>query len=125
MYSIIFEDLTEFIGGSPEDSKWLNMPNKNIKQLKYSFMGKTITLTDYQSYNHVVVHAILPQGNRQIIAKVILMVRKDNDVLNIILNFIKGKIEYEPTTWGKEYRGKPHLFWKVGIIGLKPQASIK
>ena len=54
MYKIIFEDGKKFIGGEPNSSKWLEIPNKPIKKLEYKLFGKTIILENYRAYNHIV-----------------------------------------------------------------------
>ena len=54
MYNIIFKDQTIFKGGDISDSKWNDIPDKEIKEIHYFFEDKKIVLSKFQSYNHLI-----------------------------------------------------------------------
>lgn len=56
LYSIIFEDGTQYIGGSSyTDTKWRNIPNKKIKRIFYRLPGGDyITLSGYEKYYQMI-----------------------------------------------------------------------
>lgn len=125
MYKITFLDGIIFEGGNPENSKWLFSPNKPIQKLEYKFLGSLITLENYEAYNHLVERVAFLQGKGQRITKVILMVKKGNDVMKLIYDLKRGQIYSDVALFGHEYQGKPCSGWKVGIIGRKPKASFR
>lgn len=125
MYKIIFEDSTEFQGGIPINSKWNNMPDKPIQSIEYSLLNKKIILTNYEAYNHLVERATIFLNNEQkeIIAKVILMAKKDNLVYLVIFDFIKNDVYLQNVEFEKEYYNKPTSGWKLGLANKKPTCN--
>ena len=56
LFSIIFEDGTQFLGGQDyQDTKWMQIPNKKIKTLFYKLPdGNYLCLKDYDLYFHMI-----------------------------------------------------------------------
>jgi len=123
MYKITFIDSSIYIGGSVKDSKWNFMPLKPIKSLEYHIGKQRILLSGYEKYNHLVEHTIM-LGIGQRINRLILMAKKEENVLKIIFDFVKNKIKYDAADFGREYRGQSTTGWKEGIMGEKPQCQI-
>lgn len=123
-YTIIFTDNSVFKGGDINNSLWNTMPNKPILKLIYKILDKTITLENYESYNHLVEHISFLQNNKKMITKVILMVKKGNDVMKLICDLTKNKIYPDVAVIGKEYQGKPVTGWKLGIKNKQPKTTI-
>lgn len=116
-YKITHIDNTTFIGGNPNDSKWTFI-NKPIIKWEYKLGKKTIIFENYEAYNHVVERFQImgSKPGQYGICRLILMVKKINQVLKVIYNFRKGRVTQEICKFGEEYRGKPHTGWKVGVI---------
>ena len=123
MFKIIFSDQTIFIGGESTDSKWNTMPNKPIKKLEYKLKNKTINLENYHAYNHLVEKVCFLNG-KQKITKIILMAKKDDNVLLLVYDFIKNKFYYDAKTFGREYNNKPTSGWKQGVLNKEPKVEI-
>lgn len=125
MYKIIFEDLSEFIGGDLENSKWNEIPNKPIKKIEYSLLEKTAILENYEAYNHLVerVEFILI-NNKPRINKILLMAKKNNTVYIFIFDLFTKEIYSEVHEFGKEYYGNFTTGWKLGILHQNPTYKI-
>jgi hypothetical protein len=55
LYDIYFQDGTNFEGGSIENTRWLEIPNKSIRKLVYYLPSKEkISLENYDSYYHYI-----------------------------------------------------------------------
>lgn len=55
LFTIIFEDGDNFMGGTLLDTKWLEIPNKKIKRLFYKLPhGDFLCLAGYEKYYHMV-----------------------------------------------------------------------
>ena len=124
-YKITHIDNTTFIGGEPNDSKWTFI-NKPIIKLEYKLGKRTLVLENFEAYNHVVERFQImgSKPGQSGICRLIIMTRIKNKVLKVIYNFIKRNITQEICKFGKEYRGKPHNGWKIGIKGKKPEANV-
>ena len=123
MYKITFKDNTTFQGGEHYDSKWSIMPQKPILRIDYDLKGKNVSMEGYEAYNHIVERVCLVNKG-EIITKLILMARKQEDVLLLVYDFRKNKLGYEVADIGKEYYGKPVTGWKEGIKDGKPKCKI-
>lgn len=119
MYTIIFEDKTEFHGGEPSNSKWNEIPDKPIAELLYNFSGKKIYLKNYESYNHLTKYAFHVESKQQIIVAVIIMVKELGVVKRITFDLINQQLITDVVPYGNEYNNKPASGWKAGLIGLK------
>ena len=117
MYKIIFMDGTEFVNNSDDlnNSKWSEIPDKPILSLEYSLLGQTITSSEYEAYNHCVERNFSVLKGTKMISKVIIMLKKDNQVERIIFDLIKKQLYRDIVAFGKEYKDKPVTGWKLGI----------
>lgn len=125
MYKIIYQDKTTppYIGGEPYDSKWNLMPLSPIQRIEYHLGGKLLMMEGYEAYNHIIERvAILTRGQR--ISKIVLMAKKEDDVLKIVFNTTTNELKYDVAEFGKEYNGQPLTGWKQGIINGKPNTTI-
>jgi len=117
-YKVIFIDGAEFQGGEVENSKWNEMPDKPIKTIEYTLGIQTIVMTNYEAYNHIVERVqIVNKESKTNISKLILMLKKGDDVLNFIYDYKKNKFYPEISEYGKEYNKKPVNGWKTGVEG--------
>jgi hypothetical protein len=123
MYSVIFEDNSEFFGGIPANSKWDEMPNKPIQSIEYSLLHKKIILTNYEAYNHLVERAQNLLSGQNFITKVLLMAKKQNKVLIIVFDFIKNSVYLQNVEFGKEYYNKSSSGWKQGLPNKNPTCN--
>ena len=124
MYKVTFTDNSEFIGGEFTDSKWNEMPQKPIQKIEYKMGNKNIIAEGYEAYNHVVEKLYVFQKG-QAISKVMLMLKKDEDVLVLVYNLIRKKFDYEIAIFGKEYNNRATTGWKIGIENCKGKCEIK
>jgi len=122
MYTVTFSDGTIWKGGEPLKSNWNDMPKKPIAKLDYQVGSQTICFQGYQAYNHIVEKSIILSRGIQSI-KLMLMVKKGEDVLILMYDFKVKKIEYDTKIFGHEYNGKVTKGWKEGIEGLKPKTE--
>lgn len=124
MYSIYFEDNTVFQGGTIEDSKWNDIPlDKSIIRVEYTINEHKVVLEGYEAYNHIVEKTfIVNQGCRA--NKLILMVKKDQDVMLIVYDLVKQSFKPDLKIFGKEYNNKPVKGWKRGVLGQKGKIQV-
>jgi len=109
------------MGGTIEDSRWNEMPDKPIKSIEYSCLEKTFVLENYLEYNHIVERKqIINKPGEPQITKILLMTRTNENTLIIIFDFIKNTAYPTATEINKEYMNKPVTGWKKGIVGQKP-----
>jgi hypothetical protein len=111
MYSVEFVDGTIFVGGNPDNSKWSFIPNKLIKQLQYDYLGKEITLTNFEAYNHLVKYTYMIATQQQVMTGVIIMVKEFNTVKRISFDLIKNELIVDEVSYGREYNNKPASGW--------------
>ena len=102
-YTITFEDGTEFVGGSPADSKWDSIPKKPIKQLEYRLTPMIGYLfKDFDAYNHLVERVKTVNASGELITKLVVMGAVANRVYQIILDS-QGNVFRTVVGAGKEY----------------------
>lgn len=124
MYTVIFKDLSTFKGGEITDSKWNDMPDKPIASIIYKLdNGQTITLEGYNAYNHIVERAVIVTKGLYT-TKLFLMAKKDNDVLLLIYDCKRQRLDYDTRIFGQEYNNKPCTGWKEGVTDMKPKSEI-
>lgn len=113
MYKILFIDNTQFIGGEPQNSKWLEIPDKPIHSLGYKVGNILIIMRGYESYNHVVKYGISvnKKSKNNPMIQIILMGKNKEKVQRIIIDFIKQDINQDIVNFGEEYNNKPHPGW--------------
>ena len=121
MYKITFEDDTVFDGGTPEDSKWNDIPDKKIQKIDYRLGNMQFYMGGFEKYNHVVEKYQLVNKNMKFISKVILMGCTNERVYQVIFDIRNNKILRTLTKYGKEYMGKNTTGWKKGIQHGKPK----
>ena len=124
MYKIIFEDNTEFIGGTLHNSNWNKITNIPIKKLEYYLLGKVIILENFELYNHLIERISIINTNQEIISKLILMGKKEETVITYTYDFIKKNGYFGSELFGREYLGKPTTGWKKGILHQNPTFKI-
>jgi len=69
LYTIFFEDGTNFWGGNIDNTHWLEIPNKPIKKLIYILpSGKKLIYEKYDTYYHFVeaTQDIIKKGQKQL-----------------------------------------------------------
>lgn len=114
MYTITFEDDTQFKGGGPAESKWNEMPDKPIRKLEYFFRKQKVTLIGFESYNHI-VERVRVMGHEEMITRVILMGRNGKGVDCFVYD-LKQNTTYDYfDLFGMEYHGQSTKGWKKGI----------
>jgi len=132
IYTIQFEDGSTYIGGdSILDSKWKDIPNKNISCLEYFFgTGESLVLRSFESYNHIVEatqNIYGPKGTSlvQKLENIYIMGCRDGEVTSYRISlkgesgsdkYHRGDITKRIIKLGKEFRGQPTINWKKGII---------
>jgi len=131
IFKITFKDGSEFLGGdSILNSKWNDIPNKNISCLEYFLdNNSSIILKDYDSYNHIIeaTKAVYgPKGTDRStrLHNIYLMGTKGNTVTSYRIALIgkngsdkyrKGDITKRAIELGKEFRGQPTVGWRKGL----------
>lgn len=123
LYEIKFTDGTEFKGGNLKDTKWNQIPDKPIYSLTYYFFGKAITLTEYESYNHIWEKAQNLFNGQEILCDIYLMARTEGQTIVIHFNLIKETTDVSGFSYDKELRGKAVSGWKKGIENGKPKIT--
>lgn len=121
MYKIIFEDGSNFEGGTIHDSKWNDMPTNKIKRLEYYLFAKTIILENYEEYNHIIEYSHIMSINQTFVSKIILMGKCSEEIHSIIIDISKKSVSLQKSLIGQEYNNKPTSGWKVGILDLTPK----
>ena len=116
MYKVYFTDNSVFEGGTLNNSKWNDMPNKSIIKIEYRLGKAGIMLSGYESYNHLVERSRFMTGNYERITKVILLGKKMSQVDVIIYDLIKKTVVKKQLEYGKEYNNRPTTGWKKGHL---------
>lgn len=122
-YKVIFKDNTSFEGGDYKNSKWNEIPEKEIKKLEYKLVEKTLILTGFEAYNHLIERVQFVNKPGGLITKLILMGKHKEEVFQIIFDFQKKKTYKKTTKFGREYMDRATSGWKVGLSG-KPKMEI-
>lgn len=120
----MYQDGTIFKGGTPEDSKWNEMPNKLIAELHYNYLGKQIYLKNYEAYNHQVKIGYLAFNPQQMIIAVIIMGLAQGIIKRFVFDLIKNKLFIDEVPLNQEYNNKPTSEWKSGISSKNPTYKI-
>ena len=132
IYKITFKDSSVYFGGETVfDSKWDNIPDKEILCLEY-FINEhsSLTLRDFESYNHVIeaTKAVYgPKGTDMStkLHNIYLMGKNGDKVTSFRIALVgasgsdkyhKGDITKREVKFGKEFRGKPTTNWRKGVI---------
>ena len=123
MYTVTFTDDTRFQGGEPNKSHWNDIPNKPITKIEYQIGNQNIVLQGYEAYNHLFERS-LGINKLLYIPKIYLMAKKGNDVLILIYDIKRNKLDYDAQSFGKEYNNKSTTGWKEGVKNDKPKSII-
>lgn len=124
-YQIIYSDFSSFTANALEN-KWQLIPNKPIIKWEFKLAKHQIIFENYEAYNLVVekFQIMGSQPGQCGVFGIILMAKKGQQVLRINYNVLKGKVTQEIVLWGKEYRGRAHKYWKMGVVGKKASYKI-
>ena len=125
MYKVYFIDNSVFYGGNIDKTKWNLIPKKPIKKIECTISGKTIVLENYESYNLFNEKGLFINRGFGAITKLVIMGKKDNNVIRVIYNFMKKKCAYDGKEFGKEWRGKSTIGWKEGLPNQKSMLYFK
>lgn len=120
MYRITFIDDTTFDGGTINNSKWNEMPPKQIKRLDYFLFDKKIIFENYEAYNHIVEYSYIINIKQNIISKIILMAKKDNQIVAVLFDTLHKCVQIKNYEFGREYLGRSTTGWKQGIPHQNP-----
>jgi hypothetical protein len=131
IFTVKFTDNTIFEGGnSLNNSKWNDIPNKDILCLEYFVDdNSSIVLSGFEEYNHLVEvtqNVYGPKGTnlQRKLENIYLMGRKGDKITSYRISlkgdsgsdkYHKGDITKRISDLGKEFRGKPTINWKKGI----------
>ena len=132
LYRIIFKDNSIFIGGdSLYNSKWAEIPDKEIIRLEYFLSdGSILVLQDYGAYNFFIeaTKNIMGKSLGVRLENIYVMGLKENNVVSYRLRligkrgqtkYVQGDITRRDYPFGKEFRGRPTTSWKKGIKEVK------
>ena len=117
MYEITFVDGTSFINNSDSltNTRWNEIPDKEIISLKYKLLGRDIVAKEYEAYNHCVEHNYKVLKGTETVGRVILMFKTEDKVERVIFDLIKKELYKDIVPFGKEYKDKSVSGWKKGI----------
>lgn len=127
MYKVCFDDDTFCNGGTINNSKWNDIPSKQITKLEYFLDDRVIILKGFKAYNHIVeyAHAIFGAKFRKI-TQVVIMGQYNDKVAMVTIDFMNKKITKAIKDFGKEFKNKPTTGWKAGITSSNiPNVDIK
>jgi len=120
---ITFVDNTVYNVGPPTHSGWNGMPDKLIKNFSYTLKGRTVIMSGFNAYNHV-VNAVMGFNGMSKIISVMIMGRYNNKSLVFIFDFLNNKLSRVVREIGKEVNNRGVEGWRRGGGG-KPHAEIK
>ncbi len=82
LFHIIFMDDTTFEGGTLQETKWKDIPNKPIKSILYN-LGNKLKLSGYDAYYHLIEVCVDLNGinkGKRIIQSIKLLAKKDFEI---------------------------------------------
>lgn len=90
LYQIVFEDNTTFSGGTLENTKWKEIPNKKIRSIFYSLpTNDMLCLTGFERIYHYVEVAMDLNGvesGKKKIEYTYLIIERDNKYIQYRIN---------------------------------------
>lgn len=115
-YTVTFDDGSQFIGGTIHESKWNDMPDKLVRQIKYSFGNKEFILKGFEAYNQLIErgHILNGKHKKTIITSIMIMGKVNQKVYLILFDFMSKKTSKLIVSFGEEYRGTSSTGWKKG-----------
>jgi len=114
MYVITFIDGTKYEGGDLYESKWNDMPDKNIAQIEYRFPNQSILIKGYEKYNHLIDQVYI--GSQCRFEHVRLMGLEKTMVKSFVYCFADKKMTVYEHKFGEEHKGNPSIGWKRGVV---------
>ena len=114
MYKVFFADGTTWDGGHYTNSKWFDMPDKEITKIEYSLTEQTLVLEGFESYGHIVGRIDGVNFKFKGIGYVIIMGKWKHKVWQTEFNFIKGLIIKRVVNYGEENNGRQDTSWHNG-----------
>lgn len=97
LFTIIFKDNSNFLGGSLTETKWLDIPNKPIKRIIYNLSNNNnLVLNNYDSYFHMIEATTDLNGENQgktILEYAYIMGEKKDYVEVYKISLINGDIQ--------------------------------
>jgi len=97
LYTVIFQDGSNFLGGTFTDTKWTEIPNKPIKRIIYNLpTGDNLVLNGYDKFFHMIEATTDLSGENKGITKleyVYIMGKKDKIIVCYKTNLKTGNIE--------------------------------
>ncbi len=97
LYTIIFNDGSNFLGGNYMETKWTEIPNKPIKRIIYSLpTGDNLVLNGYEKYFHMIEATTDLSGKDKGETKLeyaYIMGKKEKIVICYKINIKTGNIE--------------------------------
>lgn len=114
--------------------EWKDLSNQSIYSMKLKLNDKTIYLSGYKEYNHLIEFVYTFLEGKKMIRHIYLMGRTEEHSQIIRINCLTGKIEEYKTKYDEEYAatpdeelwvGRPCTGWKKGLINSIPEYTIK
>lgn len=120
MYKVYLANNKVFLGGSPNDSRWVQIPDIPIVKLEYTLAQKTMVMEGFEAYNHVIEIPTFLFHKGGFISKVAVMAKMKNKVYVITYNFMKRIVTNETKEFGTEWNGGASKGWKAGVPKTSP-----
>ena len=111
MFKITFIDKTIF-KGNIFDSSWNKIPDKNIKQIKYSYENITFIFNGFETYNHIIKKAVGVNISINKILEIRLMGKWQDKVYQIVFDLKRNTVK----RLVEKYEDLNFTGWKKGII---------
>ena len=97
LFTIIFKDSSSFLGGTFQETKWADIPNKPIKRIIYNLQtGDNLVLNGYDKFFHMIEATTNLSGKDKGITKLeyaYIMGRRNKIVICYKINLKTGNIE--------------------------------
>ena len=116
MYNITFTDNTQFKGGNIKNTRWNEIPDKQIKSIEYRFLGKKIYLEGFEEYNHIKLMAQMLQrtGHTTHTYGILLLGRVGKAIHCFAYDLQKKTFTKTVEIQGQELFNNPTTGWKLG-----------
>jgi hypothetical protein len=122
MYKIELVENLIFHGGMDlVHSQWNDIPQVPIQKITYTLFNRIVELRGYEAYNHLVERSRFIDTGKEIISKVILLTKKDNNLMAVIFDLINKRVYCEPRDIETFYSTKG---WKEGSKRQDPTCII-
>lgn len=119
LYTIIFKDTEKYSGGTLLETKWLNIPDKEISTIFYTLpTGDVLCLTHFKRIYHFVEATKDIMGKEKGKVKIEfthLLLEREERILHYKINQINGFILYEDITNSDMINQLNPNGWKKGL----------